>query len=87
MMFMPTDAAAAGLRDLSDTLRRKGATVLCTGCAIDGPISVPVVQGDHPDTDAVCLVQSFYKFLGELAAACGTDLEKPRHLQKVTRTR
>src|SRR5215469_6732868 len=51
MMFMPTDAAAAGLRDLSDTLRRKGATVLCTGCAIDGPISVPVVQSDHPDTD------------------------------------
>jgi glucosamine--fructose-6-phosphate aminotransferase (isomerizing) len=87
MMFMPTDAAAAGLRDLSDALRRKGATVLCTGCAVDGPISVPVVQGDHPDTDAVCLIQSFYKFLGELAAACGTDLERPRHLQKVTRTR
>jgi glucosamine--fructose-6-phosphate aminotransferase (isomerizing) len=61
--------------------------VLCTGCEDNGTIAVPVLQADHPETDAVCLIQSFYRFLGELAAARGVDLEQPRHLQKITRTK
>jgi glucosamine--fructose-6-phosphate aminotransferase (isomerizing) len=45
-----------------------------------------VLAPDHPDADAICLIQSFYAFLVRLAAARGTDVERPRHLQKVTRT-
>lgn len=86
MIFPPTDAAAATVRELSGILRRKGAAVLCTGCNDAGSVEVPVLQGDHPAADAVCLIQSFYRFLGELAALRGVDLGNPRHLQKVTRT-
>jgi glucosamine--fructose-6-phosphate aminotransferase (isomerizing) len=48
---------------------------------------LPTLPSDHPDTDALCLIQSFYGFLVELAVLRGTDLMAPRHLQKVTRTR
>lgn len=87
LIFLPTDAAASGLRELSDTLCHKGAAVLCTGGKDNGTIAVPVLPGDHPETDSICLIQSFYRFLGELADARGVDLGKPRHLQKITRTK
>ena len=46
-----------------------------------------MLAADHPETDAVCLIQSFYAFLVRLAERRGTDIDQPRHLQKVTRTR
>jgi glutamine---fructose-6-phosphate transaminase (isomerizing) len=85
LLFMPTDAAAAGLRDLAAQLDHKGATVLRTGN--DGASELPALPADHPATDAACLVQSFYGFLAHLAERRGTDIHAPRHLRKVTRTR
>ncbi len=85
LMFMPTDAAAAGLQELAENLDRKGAIVLRTGH--DGAFGLPALPADHPATDAVCLVQSFYGFLVRLAERRGTDIRAPRHLRKVTRTR
>jgi len=35
----------------------------------------------------LCLIQSFYAFIIGVAARRGTDVDQPRHLQKVTRTR
>lgn len=86
MILMPTDAAAAGLRELAANLRRKGAVVLRAGPGDDCSLPLPVLQPDQPETDAVCLIQTFYRFLGGLARARGTELGAPRHLQKVTRT-
>ncbi len=85
LLFMPTDAAAAGLRELAANLERKGAIVLRTGH--DDAFELPVLPPDHPATDAACLVQSFYGFLAHLAEHRGTDIHAPRHLRKVTRTR
>jgi glucosamine--fructose-6-phosphate aminotransferase (isomerizing) len=48
---------------------------------------LPVLPSDHPDADAICMIQSFYALLVKLAAQRGTDVDQPRHLQKVTRTR
>jgi glucosamine--fructose-6-phosphate aminotransferase (isomerizing) len=87
MIFQPTDVAAAGLLELSARLVGKGAVVLRTGAGAGGAIGLPVLAFDHPDADAVCLIQSFYSFLIQLAERRGTDLSAPRHLQKVTRTR
>jgi glucosamine--fructose-6-phosphate aminotransferase (isomerizing) len=88
MIFSPTDAAAAGLDALAADLVRKGAIVLRTGAGIGADIgALPTLPTDHPDTDALCLIQSFYGFLIRLAELRGTDLSAPRHLQKVTRTR
>jgi glucosamine--fructose-6-phosphate aminotransferase (isomerizing) len=87
LLFMPTDAAAAGLRGLAEDLRHKGAAVFCAepGEPVAGRLSA--LSADHPETDAVCLVQSFYAMLVRLAKLLGTDLDRPRHLEKITRTR
>ena len=85
LMFMPTDQAAQGLRALAADLHQKDARVLATAPA--GEPGLPTVAADHPETDAVCLIQSFYAFLGHLAERRGTNINQPRHLQKVTRTR
>jgi len=83
LVLMPTDAAAEGLRRLSADLAGKGAALFTA--APDG--SLPVVAPAHPATDAICLIQSFYAILPALAARLGVDPDRPRHLQKVTRTR
>jgi len=87
MLFMPTDAAAMGLRDLAADLRRKGAALFTTDQ--DGPEvgRLPALGLDHPDADAVCLIQSFYALALRIAEQRGSDVDRPRHLQKVTRTR
>jgi glucosamine--fructose-6-phosphate aminotransferase (isomerizing) len=86
VLFMPTDEAGIGLREFAADLRHKGAAVLATGEG--GPDQgLRALPPDHPDTDAVCLIQSFYALAVRLAERRGTDIEQPRHLQKVTRTR
>jgi glucosamine--fructose-6-phosphate aminotransferase (isomerizing) len=87
LVFMPTDAAAVGMQQLAATLRGKGAAVFVTGTgdAIPGQMAAPAP--DHPETDAVCLIQTFYGMAYRLAARRGADVDRPRHLQKVTRTR
>jgi glucosamine--fructose-6-phosphate aminotransferase (isomerizing) len=85
LLLMPTDQAAAGLRELAADLRGKGASVFVTGEKTGG--GLPALKPDHPDTDAVCLIQSFYALAVRLAQRRGTDVDLPRHLRKVTRTR
>jgi len=81
LMFMPTDEAAAGAREFAADLRRKGAALFSTG------EELPALPPDHGDADALCLIQSLYAFIIGVAARRGTDVDQPRHLQKVTRTR
>jgi glutamine---fructose-6-phosphate transaminase (isomerizing) len=87
LMFMPTDAAAPGMRQLAAKLRAEGSALLAAEPGACGPGCLPAVPSDHPETDAVCLIQSFYAVLIRLAERLGTDVDRPRHLQKVTRTR
>jgi glucosamine--fructose-6-phosphate aminotransferase (isomerizing) len=82
-VLMPSDAAEAGMRRLVLDIGGKGAALIVTGPGG----SLPVVAPDHPATDAVCLIQGFYAMLVRLAARLGIDPNRPRHLQKVTRTR
>jgi glucosamine--fructose-6-phosphate aminotransferase (isomerizing) len=87
IMFMPTDEAAPGMAQLAADLRRKGTTLLATEPGAPAPGRLPALAPAHPETDAVCLVQSFYAMLIRLAERLGVDVDRPRHLQKVTRTR
>jgi len=87
LMLTPTDASAMGFFDLADDLRRAGARVLVAGANGAGPDRLPTLVPDQADADAICLIQSFYAFLLRLAEARGSNVDKPRHLQKVTRTR
>src|SRR5262245_1226378 len=86
LLFMSTDEAGASLRELAADLRQKHAVLLMPDTLPDhGPLSG--MMPDHPDADAVCLIQSFYGFAVQLAERRGVGHEHPRHLQKVTRTR
>jgi glutamine---fructose-6-phosphate transaminase (isomerizing) len=87
LVLAPTDEAALGLSDLVGDLRRKGASVLIAEPGGQEPGRLPALTPDQPDADAICLIQSFYAFLVRLAEARGTNIDRPRHLQKVTRTR
>lgn len=87
LLFRPTDEAAAGLDALVADLRQKGACVLVAEPGEALACRLPALAPEHPDADAICLIQSFYAFLVGLAARRGTDLDRPRHLEKVTRTR
>jgi glucosamine--fructose-6-phosphate aminotransferase (isomerizing) len=87
LMFLPTDAAAPGMRQLAADLRAKGTALFATDPGARGVGRLPALDGDQPETDAVCLIQSFYVMLIALAKRLGTDVDRPRHLRKVTRTR
>jgi glutamine---fructose-6-phosphate transaminase (isomerizing) len=87
LMFMPTDAAAPGMRQLAASLHDKGTALFAAEPDGAGPGRLPALPPDHPETDAVCLIQSFYAMLIRLAERLGTDVDRPRHLKKVTRTR
>jgi glutamine---fructose-6-phosphate transaminase (isomerizing) len=87
LAFSPTDESALGLAELVADLRRKGAGVLVAEPGPRHSGRLPALKPDHPDADAICLIQSFYAFLPKLAVRRGTDIDRPRHLQKVTRTR
>jgi glutamine---fructose-6-phosphate transaminase (isomerizing) len=87
LVFMPTDTAAKNLAELAVDLRHKNASVLTT--SNDGEMSgrLPVLPPDHPDTDAICLIQSLYALAIRLGRHRGIDPDQPRHLRKITRTR
>jgi glucosamine--fructose-6-phosphate aminotransferase (isomerizing) len=87
LVFMSTDAAATGLREFADDLRVKGAALFSAEHGKPAAYRLPALPPDQPDADAICLMQSFYAFVVRLAAKRGTDADRPRHLQKVTRTR
>jgi glucosamine--fructose-6-phosphate aminotransferase (isomerizing) len=86
-MFMPEDEAAPGMRRLAANLREKGTALFVTEQGATENGCLPVLRPDHPDTDAACLIQSFYAMAVRLAERLGADVDRPRHLQKVTRTR
>ena len=87
LLFMPTDQAAAGLHALAADLRGKNARVFMTDWSEQQTGGLPALVPDHPDADAVCLIQSFYALAIRTAQRRGTNVDLPRHLQKVTRTR
>ncbi len=87
LAFNPCDDAAASLTALVADLRSKGVRVLVAEPGNPQGDRLPVMQRDHPDADAICMIQSFYGLLIKLATQRGTDADRPRHLQKVTRTR
>ncbi|HEY2530199.1 MAG TPA: SIS domain-containing protein [Xanthobacteraceae bacterium] len=87
LAFGANDEAAAGLTELVADLRRKGASVFIAESGERRSGRLPTLAPDHPDADAICLVQSFYPFVVKLAERRGTAIDQPRHLKKITRTR
>jgi len=86
LLFMPTDAAAEGMRQFAARLRDTGCVLFAAESGPPRPDRLPALAADWPECDAVCLIQSFYPMIVALAQRLGTDIDRPRNLNKVTRT-
>jgi glutamine---fructose-6-phosphate transaminase (isomerizing) len=86
LVFAPRGPAQAGLLELARAMRDRGARVLLAAPAGTPAADLPLVEGPHAELDPVCAIQSFYPMVEALARARGNDPDRPRHLQKVTRT-
>jgi len=87
LVFAPTDEALESTETLLVGLSGKGAAVFTTGQVADAGGALPTLKPDQPEADALCLIQTFYQLLPQLAASRGSDVDRPRHLHKVTSTR
>ena len=87
LVLAPRGPAQAGLLDLAERMRERGARVLLAA-PVDVPgANLPLAAAAHVDLDPITLLQSFYRMVEALARARGRDPDRPRHLNKVTRTR
>jgi glucosamine--fructose-6-phosphate aminotransferase (isomerizing) len=87
LVLAPRGPAQAGLLLLATQMRERGAQVLLAAPAGTPGASLPIVASGHAELDPITTIQSFYPLVEALARARGLDPDRPRHLQKVTRTR
>jgi len=91
LMFMPADLATDSMRELAARLQAMGTDLFVTqhGEVPSGEahrVWLPALAPDQPETDAICLIQSFYAMVVELSRRLDIDVDRPRHLSKVTST-
>ena len=78
--------AQAGLLQLADDMRGRGARVLLAAPPDVAGRDLTLPVAGTPDLDPIVAIQSFYVMAAQLAAARGMNPDAPRHLSKVTRT-
>jgi glucosamine--fructose-6-phosphate aminotransferase (isomerizing) len=87
LVFAPRGPAQAGLVEIADDMRRRGARVLLAAPSGVPGSELPIVASGAEDLDPITVIQSFYPMVEALARARNLDPDRPRHLAKVTRTR
>jgi glucosamine--fructose-6-phosphate aminotransferase (isomerizing) len=86
LVFAPRGPAQPGLLALADAMRSRGARVLLAAPAGTPRTSLPIAETGSADLDPISMLQSFYPMVEALSRARGLDPDRPRHLNKVTRT-
>ena len=86
LVFAPRGPAQAGLLELAQAMRERGARVLLAAPHGTPGANLPLVEASVPELDPVCAIQSFYPMVEALARKRGNDPDRPPHLKKVTRT-
>jgi glucosamine--fructose-6-phosphate aminotransferase (isomerizing) len=86
LAFAAADRAEPSLAEVADALATKGAEVFATTPLVRAARILPAVRTEHPMTDPLALIVSFYAMVERLAVARGIDPDVPRHLRKVTET-
>lgn len=87
LAFASGDAAEAALVDIADQIAGKGAKVFVTSDKAKLSTPIPHCRTDHPLTDPISLITSFYAMVERVATSRGNNPDMPRHLKKVTETR
>ncbi len=91
LALAPYDRPYPQVVELLAGLKQKGAELAVASsegealALADAPLALP--ERFHPLLDSVLTIQAFYPFADALARARGYDPDRPRNLQKVTRTR
>lgn len=86
LIFATRGPAQAGLLQLADDMRGRGARVLLAAPHDVAGRDLTLPVAGTPDLDPIVAIQSFYVMAAQLAAARGMNPDAPRHLSKVTRT-
>lgn len=86
LIFAPRGPAQAGLLEVAQAMRQRGARVLLAAPAGTPGATLPIVATAAEELDPVSAIQSFYPMVEALARAVGNDPDRPPHLKKVTRT-
>lgn len=86
LMFATRGPSQAGMLPLAAEMRARGAKVLLAAPedVIERDLTLPVAA--TPDLDPIVAIQAFYVMAAQLSAARGMDADRPRHLNKVTKT-
>lgn len=86
LMLCAGDAAEASVVEVADQIAGKGAKVFITSDRAAQATCLPAARSDHPLTDPIALIVSFYALVEQVARARGINPDEPRHLKKVTET-
>ncbi|RJG21388.1 SIS domain-containing protein [Massilia cavernae] len=86
LIFATRGPAQASLVQLAAEMRGRGARVLLAAPSdiAERDLTLPVAA--TPDLDPIVAIQAFYVMAAKLSEARGMDPDKPRHLNKVTKT-
>ena len=86
LMFAIRGPSQAGMLALAAEMRVRGAKVLLAAPedVVERDLTLPVAA--TPDLDPIVAIQAFYVMAAQLSAARGMDADRPRHLNKVTKT-
>jgi len=86
-VLMVSGGASDGApRSLAERLALDGVPVFLAGGEARGAVTLPAAEADHPFTDHIAMIASFYVFVEALARRRGFDPDRPPRLKKVTRT-
>ncbi|MGR4069035.1 SIS domain-containing protein [Billgrantia sp. C5P2] len=86
LVFAPPGAEQAGLLELAEWLESIGARVLLAADERVARRQLTLADAGHDALQPLSVIQSFYVMVANLAAARGSDPDRPRHLNKVTCT-
>lgn len=86
LIFATRGPGQAGLLALAQEMRERGANVLLAAPADVAQRTLTLPVAATADLDPIVAIQAFYMLAADLAIARGMDPDKPRHLNKVTRT-
>jgi glucosamine--fructose-6-phosphate aminotransferase (isomerizing) len=86
LIYALEDNASADAAALAESLVAAGQTCLVASASPGPGLRLPLPPPLHPMLDPIVAIQTFYPFAAALARARGHDPDRPRSLQKVTRT-
>jgi len=86
LVFAPRGPEQAGLIQLAEYMRARGAKVLLAAPTAIAGANLPILETAHPALDPIAAALSFYTMAAELAVNRGRNPDTPLYLQKVTET-